>query len=159
MKTRTITIPKKDIYFDVDAATHVFAKASEASGQQRADALESDTGDDFSKNLITRFADRRVAELRDRLSHFITTTTAADHTVAISSGTGYEFSFSVEDAFQDELLASLADDMEAYIANGVISDWFLSAGDPQGPVYAQLLPLDLSRVLTYFVKRKFPARV
>ena len=159
MKTRTVTIPKKDIYFDVDAATHIFSQAAEPAGQQRADALESDTGDEFRKNIITRFADRRVAELRDRLSHFITTTTSASHAVAISAGASYDFSFNVEDAFQDEVLGALADDMESYVANGVISDWFVSAGDPQGAVYAQLLPLDLSRVLTYFVKRKFPTRV
>ena len=159
MKNIVITIPKKDIYFDVDAATHVFAKATESANQQRADAMESDTGDTFTQNIITRFADRRVAELRDRLSHFIGTTTRSSHTVVISTGANYEFTFNVEEGFQEELVTALADDMESYIANGVIADWFTSAGDAQGPVYAQMLPVDLSNVLTYFVKRKFPTRV
>lgn len=158
MKTRNITIPKKDIYFDVDSVTHISSRARGAV-DGRTDAIESDTGDDFSKNVVTRYADLRVAELKGHISRFIASETDTDHQVAISGETSYTITLSVENSFQDELLAPLANDMESYIATGVIADWFLALGDAQGPVYSQKLPLILDGIKESLVKRKFPRRV
>lgn len=158
MKSRTITIPKKDIFFDVDAVTHIYAKANEASGLHHADAVESDSGDTFASLNLTRFSDQRVAELQERISRFLNAETKTAATVAIGSATSYTISLYVEAGFQDELLEPLASAMEKYIAHGVIADWFTAAGDAQGGVYAQMLPSDLARIHEYLVKRKFPAR-
>ena len=161
MKDRTITIPKKDIFFDVDAVTHIYARATEANGLRRADALESDSEDTFAERHLTSRADKRVGELEERLSRFLASPASpvASATVAIGTATSYVFTLHVEDAFQDELLEPLAKAMEQYIAHGVTSDWFTAAGDAQGGVYAQMLPGDLARIQEYLVKRKFPARV
>ena len=158
MKTRTITIPKKDIFFDVDAATHIYAKMNEAANLRRSDAVESDTGDLFSEHVLTRFADRRAGELGERLARFLSITTDTEHTVVLSSATSYTFSLYVEDAFEDELLIPLADAMEGYIAHGATADWFMAAGDAQGSAYLQMTASDIARILEYLVKRKFPAR-
>ena len=161
MKIRTITIAKKDIFFDVDAATHLFSRANEAQGLPRTDALESDTDEAFNKNVVTRFADRQFAELSGRLANFGVTpdppVTAAG--TALSTGSDYELRIRVEDGFQDELLEVVAEAAEKYVANGAIADWFLASGDAQGTNYANLQSGDLSRIIYYIVHRKFPARV
>lgn len=159
MKVRTITIPKSEILFDVDAVTHVFTRTTESANLRRADALESDTGDDLNHDIIVRFADRRVAELEERLSHFLATTTATSHSVEISEATSYEFSFYVEDGFEDTQLKPLAEDLESYIAKGVTSDWYMANGDAQGATFAQMLPVILNRILLHIVERKFPTRI
>ena len=160
MKTRTITIAKKDIFFDVDAATHVFARATEGSNLHRADALESDTGDAMAESLLTRYSDRRAAELSERLSHFLTTPVSpvTEAAAALGTATGYTFTLYVEDAFQDELMTPLASAMEKYVAHGVIADWFRDAGDAQAAAYAQMLPGDLAEAQEHLVKRKLPRR-
>lgn len=160
MKTRTVTIPKKDIFFDVDAATHVFSRATEAAGLRRADALESDTGDTMARHMLSRYADRRVGELEGDLSRFLTTpeTPVTGAVVAIGTAASYEISLTVEDAFQDELLSPLATAMESYIAHGVTADWYAAAGDAQSSAFLQMMPADLLRIKEHLVKRKFPVR-
>ena len=162
MITRKITIPKSDIFFDVDAATHIFAQVSEpATGEKRSDALESDSGNDLARMMLTRFSDRRAAELGERLSRFMETPASpvTETVVTMGSASEYEFTLHLEAAFQDELLAPLASAMESYIAHGVTADWYTDAGDAHAAAYLNLLPGDLTLIGTYLVKRKFPSRV
>ena len=163
MKERTITIAKKDILFDVDAITHIFARANEKGNYEAADALSADSQEVFYSNVITRFADRRVSELKDLLSRFLKPDTSipisqTDPQGAALSEGSYSFVFLVEDRFQDELLAPLAHRLESYISNGAISDWFYSVGNSQGPAYGQQLVPMLNEIMTYLTKRKFPSR-
>ena len=163
MKTITITIPKSEIFFDVDAATHVFATASEAqAGAKRSDALESDTGDTLRESMLTRYADRRAAELGESLATFTDSegsTSDEDETAVLGTDAAYEFALKVENAFINEMTGMLAHSMESYIAHGVIADWYTDAGDAHAASYLQLLPSDLSLVKHYLVDRKFPSRV
>ena len=159
MKTRTINIPRKDVLFDVDSVTHLYARANEAQDLRRADAIGSDSEEIFDEKVITRFADRRAAELRELMSKFLVTETGSSHTVSISSEDNYTFALTVEDAFQDELLTALANEMESYIATGAEADWLVSVGSPQGSQYAQMLPSKLNTIVSYIVKRKIPTRV
>jgi len=160
MKTRTVTISKTDIFFDVNAATHIFAKVNDGKDPRRFDALESDTGDTFNNSVVTRLADRRAAELRERLARFLKAPSSAvsSATAGMSSATGYEFVFQVEDGFQDELMEPLAHAMEEYMANGAIAAWYAEAGDAMAASYQQTLEPTLARVLSYLVERKFPTR-
>ena len=163
MKTITITIPKSEIFFDVDAATHVFATASEAqAGPKRSDALESDTGDVMRQSMLTRYADRRAAELSERLATFMDATHPQNNESAsgvLGTNESYQFALKVEDAFIKELMTPLARSMESYIAHGVIADWYTDAGDGHAASYLQILPGDLSLVMHYIVARKIPSRV
>ena len=160
MKTRTITIMKKDIFFDVDAVTHVYARTTEGGGIRRADSLESDSAEPMAESLLTRFADHRAGELNERLGRFIKAASSpvTSASSVLGNAVSYTFDFQVEDAFQDELLQSLAAAMEKYISHGVTADWYSATGDPLGGVYAQMLPGDMSRIHEYLVKRKLPAR-
>ena len=146
----------------MDAATHVFATASESSaGLKRSDALESDSGDALSQSMLTRYVDRRAAELSERLATFMNAThpnANATASAVLGTGSGYEFSLSVEDAFISELITPLANSMESYIAHGVIADWYTDAGDGHAASYLQLLPGDLNLITHYIVKRKIPRR-
>lgn len=160
MKTRTVTISKTDIFFDVNAATHIFAKVNDAKDPRRFDALESDTGDTFNSSVVTRLADRRVSELKESLSRFLKAPDSAvsSATAGISTATGYEFAFLVEDGFQDELMDPLAKAVLEYIANGTTADWYAEAGDAMAASYQQKLEPALNRIVSYLVKRKFPTR-
>jgi len=160
MKERTVTISKNNIMFDVNAATHIFAKVNDGKDPRRFDALEADSEETFNYNVLARHADRRSAELKEMLSRFLKSATSAvtSATANISSATGYEFVFNVEDAFQDELMEPLARDIEAYIANGVIADWYADAGDAMAASYQQALAPLPNRIVSYLVKRKFPTR-
>lgn len=161
MKTRTITIAKKDIFFDVDAVTHVFARATETGNLRRADAMESDTGDTFAAALLTRFTDQRAGELGEHISRFLATPGSAvsEASAALGTATSYTFSLHVEDAFQDEQMNPLATAMESYMAHGATADWYTSVGDAQANAYQQMLPADLIRIKECLINRKFPTRV
>jgi len=160
MKERTVTIPKNDIYFDVNAETHIFAKVNDGKDLRRFDALEADSEDTFNVDVITRHADQRAAELKESLSRFLKTPTSAvsSFTANISTTTGYSFAFSVEDGFQDELMEPLTREIEAYIAKGTIADWYAGAGDAMAASYQQALAPIKDRIVSYLVKRKFPTR-
>lgn len=160
MKERTITISKNDILFDVDAATHIFAKVNDGKDIRRFDALEADSEDAFNLNVISRHAQRRAAELKERLSRFLKTPASAVTfaTATIDTVGGYSFAFYVEDGFQDELMDPLAKDIESYIANGAIADWYADAGDAMAASYLQKIAPIPNRIVSYLVKRKFPTR-
>lgn len=161
MKTFSISIAKSRIFFDVDALTHNYARATQGQSLQRADAVESDTGDTTNESLVTRFAERRAAELEGLLSRFLTTVTLENNNTESPGRTGdsFTYNFYVEDAFQSELLESLADSMQAYISYGAAADWYMSVGDAQGAVYTQLLPAKQQEIISILVKRKFPSRI
>lgn len=158
MKTRTITIAKADIFADVDAETHILARMTEGQDLHRADALESDSGDDLAESLLTRYADRRVAELRQRLSRFLDAETADTADAALSTAADYTLAIRVEEAFQDEMLKPLAQAMEEYIARGVIADWYIDNNEAQAAAHSQQLPGILDEMMAALVSRKFPER-
>ena len=160
MKERTVTISKSNIFFDVNAATHIFASVNDGKDPRRFDALEADSEDTFNADVIIRHADRRAAELKDRLSRFLKSATSAvtSATANISSATGYEFVFNVEDGFQDELMVPLAAAIESYIADGAIADWYADAGDAMAASYLQKIAPIPNRIVSYLVERKFPTR-
>ena len=160
MKERTITISKDEILFDVDAATHIFAKVNDGKDPRRFDALESDSEDAFNLNVIIRHAQRRAAELKESLSRFLKTPASAVSfaTAIIDTIGGYSFAFNVEDGFQDELMDPIAKDIESYIANGTIADWYAEAGDAMAASYQQALAPIRDRIVSNLVKRKFPTR-
>lgn len=160
MKTRTITIAKTDIFADVDAETHVLARMTEGKDLQRADALESDSDDDLAKSMLTRYADRRVAELKERTARFLDTeavSTAAGG--SLSTDENYSFAFYLEDDFRDELLQPLAHSIEEYIAEGVIADWYKANAEPQAAAHEQLLPGIQGDIISAIINRRFPTRL
>ena len=158
MKEITITIPRSDINFDVDAATHIFANVTEISALQRADTLESDTDDAAALAVVSRFADRRVAEMKRQLARFINPAEKTSDIATISTAATYEITLYVEDAFLEELTTSVAAEMEAYISTGVICDWYNTVGDAQSQNYAAQLPVILNRLTSLIVARKIPSR-
>ena len=158
MKEITITIPRSDINFDVDAATHIFANVTEISALQRADTLESDTDDAAALAVVSRFADRRVAEMKRQLARFINPAEKASDIATISTAATYEITLYVENAFLEELTTSVAAEMEAYISTGVICDWYNTVGDAQSQNYAAQLPVILNRLTSLIVARKIPSR-
>ena len=158
MKTRTVTIARNDILFDVDAATHAFSTANWNKDPKKADAIESDSGDATNLSMLQRFEDHRISELKDRLSKFLSSATSTSATGAIDTSSSVVFSFNVEDAFQDELLDPLAKSVQDYISKGVIADWYKANGDQQAVAYGQELQPLYERIVNYLVSRKFPTR-
>ena len=127
MKTRTITIKKKDVLFDIDAFTLAYANANIVDDAVRANAVSSETNTTAGTRTFTRLADRRAAEIRTVMDRYISHSTATTSNDMLSTS-DYSFSLSIDDDFEDSLLNPLTTLMHDYIVKGAIADWFGEIG-------------------------------
>ena len=126
-KSRTITIKKKDIFFDIDSLSLSFSEVSGGDGIARADAIATETDTTAGTRKYTRLADRRAADIRTLLRRFITTTTASTVNDQISSS-DYAYALTLDSEFEDSMLQPLTAEIHDYIVKGALADWYDEIG-------------------------------
>ena len=126
-KSRTITIKKKDIFFDIDSLSLSFSEVSGGDGIARADAIATETDTTAGTRKYTRLADRRAADIRTLIRRFITTTTASTVNDQISSS-DYAYALTLDSEFEDSMLQPLTAEIHDYIVKGALADWYDEIG-------------------------------
>lgn len=126
-KSRTITIKKKDIFFDIDSLSLSFSEVSGGDGIARADAIAAETDTTAGTRKYTRLADRRAADIRSVLRRFITTTTASSVNDQISTS-DYTYALTLDNEFEDAMLQPLTAEIHDYIIKGALADWYDEIG-------------------------------
>jgi hypothetical protein len=126
-KSRTITIKKDDIFFDIDSLSLSFSEVSGGDGIARADAIAAETGTTAGTRKYTRLADRRAADIRTLLRRFLTTTSASTANDQLSTS-DYAFALTLDSEFEDAMMAPLTAEIHDYIMKGALADWYDEIG-------------------------------
>lgn len=133
LKTRTITLKKKDIFFDIDMLSLSLSRVAGGESPQRTDAIATDTSTSSGTRIFTRLADRRVAELKELMQDFLNPVTqASGNDLLVASD--YTITLSITSEMKDEALEPIIALMHDYVAKGALSDWYSEIG--AGPVEA-----------------------
>lgn len=126
-KSRTITIKKKDIFFDIDSLSLSFSEVSGGDGIARADAIATETDTTAGTRKHKRLADRRAADIRTLLRRFITTTTSSSANDQLSTS-DYTYALTLDSEFEDAMLEPLTAEIHDYIVKGALADWYDGIG-------------------------------
>lgn len=155
MKTRTITLKKKDLLYEIDVATYSLADTMSDDAFKTADATRSNTDEALDKRTITRMIDTRVSLMKNRLSKFLVNEDVSSSDNTITDG-DYVFSFYLEGRFRDELMKSVAELCHKYVIDSVLADWYNSVGNEIFSVYSQKADLDLVEIEKILRKKNMP---
>jgi len=126
-KSRTITIKKKDVFFDIDALSLSYAEVSGGDNAVRVDAVSSETDTAAGTRKFKRLADRRAADLNTVMRRFLATVTASSADDQLSTS-DYVYSLTVDDEFEDSMIEPITAEMHDYIVKGALADWFNEIG-------------------------------
>ena len=125
-KSRTITIKKNDIFFDINALSLSLTQATGAD-VVKADAISTDSLSATGQRELTRLVDRRAGEIRSMLRKLITTDTASSANDQLSTA-DFAFALTVDTEFDDNQMVPLTALMHEYIVKGALSDWYKNNG-------------------------------
>ena len=127
MKTRTITLKKKDIFHDIDVLSLSLSKLGD--DVKKADTIATDTSTTNGTRIFTRLADKRVSDIRTALKDFLSAVTQTEGNDLISSS-DYAISLYVTDELPDYVITSIIALMHDYVVKGALGDWYaeLSVG-------------------------------
>ena len=126
-KSRTITIAKKDVYFDMEALSISYADTVGGDNLIGKDRMAIDVQDANGLRTARRLADHRASDIRQLLQKFIETATAESANDSLSD-TDWTFSIRITTEADDNILAPLADEMHEYIVSGALLDWYTQLG-------------------------------
>lgn len=155
IKTRVITLKKKDLFIDIDNLSLSLSRVSGGDDVRRADGISTDTSTDAGARTFKRLTDRRVAELRHLLAEFITpaTVTSADDLISTSD---YVISLSVTTEMEDSTIDAIVALMHDAVVRGALSDWYTEIGfGPAEALAAQSLE-DVAKIRDLIYYRPIP---
>lgn len=158
VKTRIVTLKKKDLFHDIDMLSLSFSRTSGGEEVRRADSLATDTSTTNGTRTFTRLADKRMSDIRQTLSEFLNTATQASLDDSLDTS-NYVISFSVTTELDDKVLESLVALMHDYVVKGSLADWYAEIG--AGPA-ASLLPMateSLARIRELMYHRPIPEMI
>lgn len=126
-KSRTITIKKADVYFDVDKLSLDYSDIAAADAPVKADRIATETQAAGGERIIRRMCDHRMSDIRQLLQKFITPTnvTTADDTLDTGN---WVIGITITTEAEDNTLASIADLIHDYIVTGALADWYAQLG-------------------------------
>ena len=153
MKTRTITLKKKDIFHDIDVLSLNLSRLGD--DVKKSDTIATDTATTNGTRIFTRLADKRVSDLRTALKDFLTTVTQSSGNDLIVAG-DYVISLYVTDELPDYVLDSMIALMHDYVVKGSLADWYAEINAGPSANLIQLASDSLAKVRELIYERVIP---
>ena len=127
MKDWTVTLAKKDVYFDIDSLSLAYSEVSGGENPVRDNHVATETDDSGNKRVLRRLCDNRAADIRTQLARFIKPTvgTSGNNTQTDSDWT---FTLSVPTECENNSLVALAELFHEYIVTGALHDYYAHLG-------------------------------
>ena len=153
MKTRTITLKKKDIFHDIDVLSLSLSKFSD--DVKKADTIATDTSTANGTRNFTRLADKRVGDLRTILKSFLTPVTKTEGNDLLVSG-DYVISIYITDELPDSVIDSIIPLMHDYVVKGALADWYTEINAGPAANLIQLANDSIAKVRELIYERVIP---
>ena len=129
-KNLTITIQKKDIYYDDDYLSLAYVTASGGENPERDDAAALETDSDNQVRVFRRLCDHRMSDVKALLHKFLKPDSSnVSHTKSNALVTAdWTLELTVSTEVDDSILQPLTDSIHDYIVTGAAHDWYMHIG-------------------------------
>lgn len=128
-KTRTITLYKQAVHYDIDALTYKLTESTmQAADQKAKSAVASDRSDAFDASVLARLTDYRDATLRGRLLFCLKEAEITTFNNKPDASDTYEYQLVVPGGFRDVSLKTIGMKMHEYLVKGGLLDWYIQTG-------------------------------
>ena len=126
-KDRTITIKKKDVFFDIDYLSHHYAEITAGEAPVKANIVATETQSAGGTRIFTRLCDHRMSDIRQLLEKFIEIDAMASVDNDLEDG-DWEIALTVSTESEDNTLATIADLIHDYLVSGALADYYAQIG-------------------------------
>lgn len=158
VKTRTVTLKKKDIFHDIDMLSLSFSRVAGGDDVRKTDALATDTTTTNGIRNFTRLADKRMSDIRQLLAEFLASTTqATGNDMLVTSD--YVLNLSVTTEMADATLDSIIALMHDYIVKGSLADWYTEIGTGPAASLLQMATESFARIRELMYYRPIPEMI
>lgn len=156
-KQLTIKLLKSEIDYDVGMITHVISNRQMGHGWTPEQGFNiANTQDKTGEiNLIARFEELAVNELRGALSRYISETEGEESNNKLENAEVefYIFELDVPNTFKASYIHSLRSAMHEYVVNRTLYLWFMRVKPDEAILYKELYEDALSAVKSAINKR------
>ena len=126
-KERTITVSKKDVFFDIDALSLYYAEASGGENPVRDNRVAVETAAAGQGRVMKRLCDHRASDIREVMKKFIKSTTGTGGNDTLDTG-NWTYTIVISTEAEDNALATIADFCHEYIVTGALNDYYAELG-------------------------------
>lgn len=124
-KTRTITLSKQDIFFDIDKLSLSYSERED--DVVKADHIAAETASKSGRRIITRMCDHRFADILYAVEKFIAPANETSASNAFNDS-DYTITLSITEEAPDNILSTIADQAHQYIVCGSLADYYAQIG-------------------------------
>ena len=131
IKDWTITIKKKDVFFDIDILSLYFAEVVAGDSPVKSDRIAAETAKPGQARVFKRLCDHRLSDIKQLLEKFITPTisTSSTRTEDDTLATGdWTINLTITDEADDNTLPTITDLVHDYLVSGALADWYAQVG-------------------------------
>lgn len=171
-KTLTVTLHKSEMIYQVQNKTYLTGLSRENGQNFEQVANLQANDDDDHMNQIIRSMDGAFAELKTKLSQYISSTTEPlngytannvqllTETVAgeVTTPVNYILTLDMPSNFNDAVKETIAAACDKYVVNTAIADWFVITKPDEAPSYISLATVALQTIREAINKRISPTR-
>ena len=126
-KEWTVTVRRKDVYFDVDLLSLYYAETAGGENPVRDNRVATETASAGNRRIVKRKCDHRASDIRRVLARFLAPGEASSADDALEDA-DWTFRLAVSTEAEDATLATLADLAHEYIVTGGLLDFFTAIG-------------------------------
>lgn len=155
-KVRTVTVKKKDVFFDIDYLTLYNSELTAGEAPVKADRIATESSASGGNRILTRLADHRVSDIRQLAEKFMEMRNDEETDNSLES-TDWTFTFRMPFEVEDNIFPVLADLFHEYIVNGTVADWYAQIGvNGNREVLQSRANDDLARIRELIYHRPMP---
>lgn len=127
MKTRTITLYKDELLYDIEGLAYKFTEGTGLEGKAK-NTVAADHNETLDERLLTRMIKSRIAQIKDSLTFALTPMTQDSANNIPANENEFVISLSLADKFNDNSLDILQTKTHDYVVRGVLLDWYKRLG-------------------------------
>ena len=131
IKTWTITVNKKDVFFDIDLLSLYFSEVVSGDAPAKADRIAAETAKPSQARVFKRLCDHRLSDIKQLLEKFITPVTSTNVTRSASDtlvDTNWQISITITSEADDNTLPTITDLVHDYLVSGALADYYAQVG-------------------------------
>ena len=155
-KVRTVSLHKKDVYFDADFLSLYYSETQAGDQPLKADRIATETQAEGGNRIIHRLCNHRVADLRQHIEKVLEEESMESSDDTLESG-DWTFTIRISVEAEDNIFPTLADLFHGYVVNGALADWYAQLGVQGNRESLQMrADADLARIRELIYHRPMP---
>jgi len=126
-KIWTITLVKKDVFFDIDILSLYYSEVSAGEAPAKADRIATETSSIAGRRIVTRMCEHRLGDIRRTLARFLGEEEASASDDRLSEG-DWTIRLCISTEAEESTLGAITDACHDYLVAGGLADYYAQIG-------------------------------